>query len=31
MFVAIILGLLAGYAGAKKISSLLPSEALRQL
>jgi putative ABC transport system permease protein len=31
MSVAIILGLLAGYAGAKKISSLLPSEALRQL
>jgi ABC-type antimicrobial peptide transport system permease subunit len=31
MSVAIILGLLAGYAGARRISSLLPSEALRQL
>ena len=31
MSVAIILGLLAGYVGAKRISSLLPSEALRQL
>jgi len=31
MSVAVILGLLAGYAGARRISSLLPSEALRQL
>jgi len=31
MSAAIILGLLAGYAGARRISSLLPSEALRQL
>jgi len=31
MLVAVVLGLLAGYAGAKRISSLLPSEALRQL
>jgi ABC-type antimicrobial peptide transport system permease subunit len=31
MSVAIILGLLAGYVGAKRISSLLPSEALREL
>lgn len=31
MSVAVVLGLLAGYAGAKRISSLLPAEALRQL
>lgn len=31
MSAAIILGLFAGYVGAKRISSLLPSEALRQL
>jgi len=29
--VAVILGILAGYAGSKRISSLLPNEALRQL
>jgi ABC-type antimicrobial peptide transport system permease subunit len=28
---AVILGILAGYAGSKRISSLLPNEALRQL
>ena len=28
---AVILGILAGYAGSKKISSLLPNEALREL
>ncbi|MDI6787679.1 MAG: ABC transporter permease [Planctomycetota bacterium] len=31
MLVAVVLGFLAGYVGAKKISSLLPAEALRQL
>jgi len=29
--VAVILGILAGYAGSKRISSLLPNEALREL
>ena len=31
MSVAVILGLLSGYAGARRIAALLPSESLRQL